>query len=98
MRPKSPCAVVYDAAPPLANALSGGTILGFKEVENDYGVTVKMIVRLEPTNAKVYLTLPSSLCDAERGSRIQFTATFERSKDDPFFGFGSRPSKASILS
>lgn len=75
-----------------------GKILGFKDVESDYGTTTKMIVRLDATNAKVYLTRPSAIGHAERGSHIEFTATFQRSKDDRFFSFGSRPSKASILS
>ena len=89
---------------PTASAPEGrvtitGKILGFKEVENDYGITIKMIVRIDDTNAKAYLTLPSSIADkADRGSHVQLTASFQRSKDDQFFAFGSRPSKASILS
>lgn len=86
------------APAPEGRVVVAGTILGFKEVESDYGVATKMLVRLDGTFAKVYLTLPSAIAaEVERGSRIQFTATFQRSKDDQFFAFGSRPSKASLL-
>jgi hypothetical protein len=73
-----------------------GTVLGFKEVESDYGITTKMIVRLLDTFAKVYVTVPSGL-DADRGSKVRFTATFERARDDQFFAFGKRPTKATLV-
>ena len=83
---------------PEGKQLVTGTILGFKEVESDFGSSTKMIVRLDGTFAKVYVTLPASIAEnAERGSHIQFSANFKRSTDDQFFAFGSRPTKASIL-
>jgi len=86
------------APAPEGKQLVTGTILGFKEVVSDFGTCYKMIVRLDGTFAKVYVTLPASIAEnAERGSHIQFSASFKRSNDDEFFGFGSRPTKASIL-
>ena len=74
-----------------------GTILGFKSVIGfDGGYVTKMIVR-DDRNFKVYGTLPSSICDAEKGQRVTFTARVEASSDDETFGFFKRPTKAVIL-
>jgi len=73
-------------------ALSG-TIVSFKEVESAYGWTLKMLIRLDDGN-KVFGTCPRGIDDADCGDRVQFTATIQRSKNDPHFGFYSRPAKA----
>lgn len=82
-----------------------GTILSLKDVASDYGVTEKMVVEDE-RGFRVYVTVPSGLhvqmgeCDwrgVRRGDRVTFTATLERSKDDETFGFGKRPTKASVV-
>jgi hypothetical protein len=76
-----------------------GTVLGFKDIESEYGVTTKMIVRLLNTFAKVYVTVPSKVEGGhlDRGSNVRFTATFERSRDDQFFAVGKRPTKAALV-
>jgi hypothetical protein len=84
--------------PPASPAPTGrctvvGTLLGFKSVENDFGSTLKMLVQADE-GFKVWVTCPTSL-RADRGDKVQFTATITPSNDDPCFAFGSRPSKAS---
>jgi hypothetical protein len=75
-----------------------GTILGFKTAETDFGTTTKMVIR-DDRGFKVYGTRPAEVyrADGEKGDRIEFTATLERSKDDPFFGFFRRPTKTRII-
>jgi len=86
-----------NATPPEAPLTAGrqalaGTLVSTKFVDGYYGSTFKMLVKLDDGN-KVFGTVPSGL-DAEPGSRIEFTATVEPSRDDPHFGFFSRPTKA----
>lgn len=64
-----------------------GEVLATKVQESDFGPVVKMLVKLE-NNARVWVSAPSGV---ERGQRITFTATFERSNTDRSFGFGKRP-------
>jgi hypothetical protein len=71
-----------------------GTVLALKEVqtENSYhygddGVRWKLLIRLDD-GAKVW---GSRFANFEKGDRVRFTATFTPSKDDPKFGFYSRP-------
>lgn len=66
-----------------------GIILGFKNQQNEFGTSLKMIVR-DNRGFKVYGTTPSSY-DGQKGDTITFTATVSRSKDDEFFGFFKRP-------
>ena len=40
--------------------------------------------------------LSGQLDRAQKGMSVKFTATFEPSKDDPAFGFFSRPCKAEV--
>lgn len=69
-----------------------GTIQKFKSVPGwTYDSWVeKMIVEL-PSRARVWLSVPAFLVAPKVGDAITFVATFERSKDDQFFAFGSRP-------
>lgn len=66
-----------------------GTVLSTKLVENGFGSTLKMLVKLS-NNSKVWCSVPSSET-VERGDQITFKATFEISKDDKSFAFGKRP-------
>lgn len=66
-----------------------GTILGLKTKDTPWGISHKMLVRLTDAN-KVWTTVPANF-DGGKGDSITFTATFERSKDDQHFAFGSRP-------
>ena len=72
-----------------------GEVVSTKVQESVYGEQFKMLVRASE-GWKVWTTIPASI-SPERGSKVRFTATLKPSNDDPFFAFGSRPAKASIL-
>lgn len=83
-----------------------GTIVSTKWVDNDYGGSVKMLVK-DDRGFKVYGTMPKALdatfnernehVAAGRGDRIKFSATVEASRDDVAFGFFKYPRKAERL-
>jgi hypothetical protein len=62
----------------------------------------KMIVEHD-SGWRCWLTVPAAFKGADGeptiavGDRVRLTATVKRSDDDPAFGFGSRPSKATVL-
>jgi hypothetical protein len=64
-------------------------VLSTKTVEGFYGTTRKMLVKLE-NNSRIWVSVPSN-ATVERGESVTLTATFEVSKDDKSFAFGSRP-------
>lgn len=55
----------------------------------------KMLVRTD-AGYKLWGTVPRDL-EIQQGSKIAFSAKIERSKDDPKFGFFSRPTKAKVI-
>jgi hypothetical protein len=73
-----------------------GVVRSTKEVESMYGMQHKMTVDLDGPAphafTRVYCSVPAALGRVERGDRVEFVATFERSLGDPRFAFGSRPS------
>jgi len=73
-----------------------GEIVSTKTVESDYGITYKMVVKTDEGWA-VWCTIPTSISEAEKGDRVTFTATLERSDKDPLFAFAKRPTKAEIV-
>lgn len=73
-----------------------GTILAFKRQESMYGDVLKMLVQ-DDRGFRVWGSVPSSLDDAERESRITFTATVTASDKDAKFGFFKRPAKAAVI-
>jgi hypothetical protein len=76
-----------------------GEVLTVKTQDSFYGygrVEVKMLVA-DDRGFKVWGTLPAALADANRGSRVRFTATLQQSRDDEAFGFFKRPAKAELL-
>jgi hypothetical protein len=75
-----------------------GTVLTVKGQESDFGWVVKMLVLCDAEGGsfKLWVTCPSSL-HAERGDRVRFSCTIERSRDDESFAFGKRPTKAEVL-
>lgn len=73
-----------------------GTVLCFKWQESDYGDVLKMLVQ-DDRGFRVWGSVPKSLDDAERDSRITFTATITRSDRDAKFGFFKRPTKAAVI-
>ena len=73
-----------------------GTVLAFKRQESMYGDVLKMLVQ-DDRGFRVWGSVPLSLEDAERESRITFTATVTASDKDAKFGFFKRPAKAAVL-
>ena len=73
-----------------------GTVLSFKWQGSDYGDVLKMLVQ-DDRGFRVWGSVPASLDDAERESRISFTATVSQSDRDTKFGFFKRPTKAVVL-
>jgi hypothetical protein len=67
-----------------------GKVLSIKVKETRYGYVSKMLVQSRD-GWKVYGSQPKHLNNVERGDIVEFTATIEKSKDDPKFGFFSRP-------
>lgn len=70
-------------------------ILGFKTVEGPFGIQTKMLVEHED-GWKLWGTRPAGL-KAEKGDVVEFVAKIEASKDDPKFGFFSRPTQAEVV-
>jgi len=73
-----------------------GTVLAFKWQESMYGDVLKMLVQ-DDRGFRVWGSVPASLDDAERESRITFTATVTASDKDAKFGFFKRPAKAAVI-
>ena len=72
-----------------------GEVVSVKKVDTAFGTFLKMLVK-NADGWKVWGTVPSDLV-AERGATVEFMARVEPSKDDPKFGFFSRPTKAMVL-
>ena len=71
-----------------------GTVLARKVRDTDWGVTVKLLLRVDEESGswKLWVTEPRALGDpAERGDKVRLRAGVERSDDDESFAFGSRP-------
>lgn len=73
-----------------------GTCLSTRTDEGFYGTTFKWLVKLDDGN-KVWGTVPSSIDAPPKGRRVEFTARFEVSPDDPHFGFYKNPTKCRFL-
>jgi hypothetical protein len=75
-----------------------GEVVMTKWYANDFGETLKMIVR-DDSGFRVFVSVPSSLMGVgiDKGSRVTLVATLTQSDDDPTFSFGKRPTKASLL-
>lgn len=96
------------AAEAAALELAAPLVEGKREVEGvvqttrlkhgDFGSTLKMLVKQDDGN-KVWGTVPRALEELSflEGQRIKFTATVERSSDDPHFGFFKRPTKVEVI-
>jgi hypothetical protein len=83
----------YEVAPttpaPEGRVEVTGTVLSVKSQAGMYGISWKMLVKLEDNN-KVWCSVPSS-GSFVKGNKVTFVATFKRSKDDEHFSYGSRP-------
>lgn len=107
-------AAMEDVAPLIEGKRSiEGEIVSTKIVSNDYGSTLKMLVKLDD-GTKVFGSVPVSIEELTYssiaadgmtvidgldlvGQRVAFNATVERSRDDQHFGFFKRPTKARVL-
>lgn len=74
-----------------------GKVISTKSQEGQFGYEYKMVVE-HADGWRVWVTVPAALGTVERGWVVQFSATLTPSKDDKFFCYGSRPTKASIIS
>ena len=77
-----------------------GKVLTVKEQASQFGYQLKMLVLAETDGGKafkVWGSVPRAIDTVERGEHVVFTATVERSKDDPQFGFFKRPMQASLI-
>lgn len=79
-----------------------GTVVSTKVQHGDYGTTYKMLVEAEQ-GFKVFGTIPSSMLEQYtleelKATKVTFTATVERSRDDRSFGFFKRPTKGVVHS
>ena len=72
-----------------------GKVLSTKVVESQFGAVTKMLVQ-HADGWKVWGSVPSNIA-ADKGDIVAFDAKVEVSKDDPKFGFFSRPTKARTL-
>tara|TARA_Y100000310_G_scaffold59725_1_gene55105 strand:+ start:160 stop:1020 length:861 start_codon:yes stop_codon:yes gene_type:complete len=73
-----------------------GKVLSIWTPEYDAFARTKMLVQ-SPAGWKVCGTLPASLSGASKGDTVQFVAKLAVSRDDPKFGFFSRPTKAEVI-
>ena len=74
-----------------------GEVLTVKEQEGLYGIQTKMLVKSE-AGFKLWGTVPAALVgEVEKGSVVEFAAKIQRSDNDEFFGFFSRPSQAKVI-
>lgn len=73
-----------------------GSVLKTEWKDSSFGMVHKMLVKAD-AGYLVWGTVPGSLV-CERGDRVRFVATVERSIDDPKFGFFKRPSRAEVVS
>lgn len=76
-----------------------GTIVGIKVLE-PYAYrgpsTTKWTLQTSG-GWRLYVSAPASIAECERGAKVRLTCTVEPSRDDATFGFGLRPTKASVL-
>ena len=72
-----------------------GLVLTTREQESDFGIVVKMLMKLG-NNSRVWLTCPSS-SQIDRGDTVTIRATFTPKADDPSFAFGSRPQTIDVV-
>lgn len=90
---------------PRGRVVVTGVVLKTEVRDTQFGVQLKFAVK-DDRGFVVWSSIPSALqliqCEGfqrglEKGERVTFTATLEPSEKDPKFGFGSRPSKASLV-
>jgi len=73
-----------------------GTVISTREEEGPYGWQRKALVE-DDRGFRLWGSLPSAIYRAEKGDRVTFVAGLTASRDDEFFGFWKRPTKAAYL-
>ena len=83
---------------PEGRVVARGTVVSKKVHESEFGQCLKMTVKIMTPEGSwlAWGTVPSGL-NPEIGATVEFTGTFTRSTDKPFFAFFKRPSKASLI-
>jgi len=74
-----------------------GTIVSVKCQSGYYGQEFKMLVKVDTADGiyRVYGTMPISLADADRGTKVKFHALLQPKEQG--FGYFSRPTKAEVV-
>lgn len=73
-----------------------GTVISTRQEWSQYGTQCKALVE-DDRGFRVWGNLPSGIYRAEKGDRITFVAALTASRDDEFFGFWKRPTKAAYV-
>ena len=73
-----------------------GEVISVKIKYSQYGEQLKMLVE-DDRGFRVWGSVPKKISDVEKGNRVTFRASVERSLDDAGFGFYKRPTKAEII-
>lgn len=73
-----------------------GTVISTREEEGHYGWQRKALVE-DDRGFRLWGNLPTGIYRAEKGDRVTFVAGLTASRDDEFFGFWKRPTKAAYL-
>jgi hypothetical protein len=73
-----------------------GTVISTREERSQYGTQHKALVE-DDRGFRLWGNLPSAIYRAEKGDRVTFVAGLTASRDDEFFGFWKRPTKAAFL-
>ena len=73
-----------------------GTVISTREEWSQYGTQCKALVE-DDRGFRLWGNLPSAIYRAEKGDRVTFVAALTASRDDEFFGFWKRPTKAAYL-
>jgi hypothetical protein len=74
-----------------------GEVLSVKLKEGPYGSNWKMLLKLA-NGSKVWMTRPTKHSEIARGDVVTVRATFEVSREDKAFAFGSRPTVVKVES
>jgi len=73
-----------------------GTVISTRQEWSQYGTQCKALVE-DDRGFRLWGNLPSAIYHAEKGDRVTFVAALTASRDDEFFGFWKRPTKAAFL-
>lgn len=83
---------------PSGKVVVQGKVISTKMNQNAYGGWDDKMLVEHADGWRVWVTKAAALGVVEKGWVVEFTATLTPSEDDKFFAYGSRPSKASVIS